>query len=400
MTSLCWYTRATNNIDDANKRFNYRRSCDSEELAKTPFDIFVASVRSHIGKGFSSVRVCVDIDDSVSEQQRLLLFNLIREIAPVSSIVESRPHTIHEWLSEMNKAKDFFGDSPILFHYNHDHVYLGPPIAQVITTDIERLIAFNSSFVMTTDYPLWVCLSDPFYFSTRYSDCIVPTRLAHLPGVGGSQWSLHRIDWGNKGSCGISLHGECLCSAESMMTIWSSLASIKQNCDIAYVPRPDWTGIIQPVIPALLYVPPIELCTHYDGYGYVTSLTRYIAPVKSNDTSCWIAHDSLSFSACGLLSPADLARFIRHYFILISRLYFISKASFVDSPAAMRFFHDQVQRVTTEWSTNKLSNDYCFSSLDHDTFKKLADLLVPIKSSLISVVDNALPFIVSDMYQE
>ena len=52
------------------------------------------------------------------------------------------------------------------------------------------------------------------------------------------------------------------------LQLWLSLTREQENIKLKYV-EPDWHGVVETGIKASFIIPPSEICTHYDGYGYL-----------------------------------------------------------------------------------------------------------------------------------
>jgi len=402
MTGLCWYTRINTDQLIGCNRFNYRRSLQEEEIGRNMCDIFLDCIRSHIGKGFRRLRAGIEFDSNVTAENRQKCIQLLQQVAPQCEVHQVRPSNTAEWVAEMSEVMSFFGDSyPVLFHYNHDHFYVGPHIDVFLTEQICSLLSSTNAIIPSTDHPLWMCNTDPFYVKHTYSGYKgQPMLLPGDPGIGGNDWVVHNSTWGLTEKLGWGYQGEIICTASTMQLVWSMLN--KHNSHLPYLPRPDWpnASVVEPPLKTLFLLPPGEICTHYDGYGYVTSMTRFVSPLSCNDGNWYYLSALEQPSGNLLITSDDLHEFRRQYYILLSRTYSICISSSNNRHAALAAFHEQIQRIAAQWAVRKCKRDLRFiqTRLGTDRSLTLESIILKLKASLLQDIDAAMPILATDMY--
>ena len=321
--SLCWYSRITAKIEDYNKRFNYRRSLDTEEIHKSPLEIFKDCIESHKAYKFEKLRACIEFDESVSAEQRKYCLDSLRSLADESEVIENRPSNVDEWLEEALYVSRYFGeDKSILFHYNHDHFFVADKINEEFVNEIVKInTQIPNSVIMSTDFPIWNCRTNSFFVRNAHKKYVGPVETVSISGsYTGLIWT--RLDdmWGGGHGLGINQHGECICSAKMHLQLWLSLTREQENIKLKYVARPDWHGVVETGIKASFIIPPSEICTHYDGYGYLTSLTQYISPLTIKQGKWCFTREGKVVIREKLISHKDLNQFRRENYILISNI--------------------------------------------------------------------------------
>ena len=220
--SLCWYSRITKKIEDGNKRFNYRRTLDDKEINKTPLDIFKSCIYSHRSYRFKKIRACIEFDSSVSEIEKQECVELLNSLASESEIITRRPSNIDEWLEEaLYLNKSFRKDESILFHYNHDHFFVAKEINSDYIKDIYEVNAqIRDAVIMTTDYPVWKCMSNKLYVKENHKDYLGwPVTKTIDMSQSGLKWTRLNDIWSSNQGLGINQHGEFIGTAEMHLKI-------------------------------------------------------------------------------------------------------------------------------------------------------------------------------------
>ena len=193
----------------------------------------------------------------------------------------------------------------------------------------------------------------------------------------------------------LGLQGEIICNSKTMHNIWKCIASSPENLELKYVPRPDWPGVIEGTLNVNLFIPPSEICAHYDGYGYMTTLTEFIGPLISK-SKVW------SFTECrdytnGIIDSDEIAQFKRENYIALSKLLIIYQKSAITKKDAYKKFHEKVQELTTRAALQILlrANRKERRQRPEDIEK----LVFAVKGLLLGQIDSDMSKITNDMYQ-
>jgi len=178
-----------------------------------------------------------------------------------------RPTSLAEWeRSSLVAAEFFLRGQPIVCVFNHDHIFVDyriEPFTDVIKEVFEDGTRHDAMLVYSHAPEVISSISDSNSYKLRllaYPGMTVKsTEVRGQGGVLFTATETGRID------------GINVTTAAGLKRMWSAAVA---NSD--YVPRPDWPGVSFEEMEFVSYFTPREFFRHFDGYGHVTTMPRYL----------------------------------------------------------------------------------------------------------------------------
>lgn len=403
MVNICIYSFLSNRESDKSKRFNYRRRFRDIDLECSSLLVTLSMLSSHVSLKADKARIRLKVDDSITEYDKSLLVKEAQKIAKHVDIRFSRPCRVEEWMKEIREVCLEWGENCAIFwHYNHDHPLIST-LSNSMLDDLEK-IAEADGVILASHYPEMVTYFDEEYkgFNLKKGKIIKqkePKNIQHI--LLEHPWKYSEEGWGLASESGVNLQGEVVCNGRVMLSVWSSLGKVASNRNREYVARPDW-DLVEGKLDYILYLPPIELYAHFDGYGHATHLTEFVEPLSL-------------FSNTGngqFFQKADdrgvdpfVWYFKRKYYMLLNRLYYHSKEELgLTSGESRAHFHEQIQRICVEYihdqyngkSAGLVMNEEFHLGIGH---KKIRfENLNQVKAYLMENIDIDLPKLSVGLY--
>lgn len=216
---------------------------------------------------FNKIFISVDCDPEFSSDVDDIKSNIYTYFPDSDIIFENRRcTTIVNWVQSTKVCEEFFGiHCPVIWMYNHDHIFvdyrLEPLIETIrITLEVERQTG-NPTFLLYSHIPEFMALN--------YNPAAHNRRLQHLFGESRLfEDKTHHVGQGvffNRRSS--TIDGLFVTTAKSHSWLWKN-ANWKGDINKEYVPRPDWVGLVYPGIVFQLLSASREFFRHFDGYGH------------------------------------------------------------------------------------------------------------------------------------
>ena len=210
----------------------------------------------------------IELDKCFTKEDEHNLKNFIEKIFINSNldINFSRPNRIEQWIDDSNKIEDFFDNSPVLYTYNHDHIFSGANVS------LFHEIIYNFNKIKKNNINNALCISHhPEFNSLTYN-------LKNFENRFNKQNMLFNFsDLDKKENFYVvkaknHIDGVFMASKQFSKYMWSKA---KNAYGDPYVPRPDHHTVILRDFEFDMWIQSEELFRHFEGYNHVTSLLDY-----------------------------------------------------------------------------------------------------------------------------
>ena len=210
----------------------------------------------------------IDFDKNFSDSDKENVKNYIEENFKIKKlkINLSRPNSLKEWKINSQEIKTFFDDYPLIYTFNHDHIFSGPSIEilEKLVENFSKLSKDRENHVMCiSHHPEYCSLSlDIDSFNNR-----IFRQNMNI------NFSLNeRFENFNTFKVENYIEGNFIAHKNFGSYLWSKAF---QSYGSKYIPRPDHNTVRYEGLNIIIYVASEELFRHFEGYNHVTNLYNY-----------------------------------------------------------------------------------------------------------------------------
>lgn len=245
----------------------------------------------------------IKLDTFFSLQDQMDLEKYIRYLYPktILDINFDRPSSIYEWRIESNKVEDFFDDNPIIYTYNHDHLFS----SHSISLFFEYLNEFSNKAYSQKDNIF--CISHHPEFNSIAFDLKKFLARANLQNMKFEFSDIIQHGIFSKLKAKNYIEGNFIGYKSLSKYLWSK--AIQAYGD-SYVPRPDHNTVLYKDLNLSYWIQSDELFRHFDGYNHITNLSQYDYSFFYNRSPEQINISSSSFSKKDKYVPLIINNFV------------------------------------------------------------------------------------------
>jgi hypothetical protein len=241
----------------------------SPEDAIQKFEVLRLSLRSMASLPVNKVLYNIELGDGFDGIVKEAVDHMIHEFFPNAEFRTElkRPTSLQEWQASSRFASCFFGpNTPVVCCFNHDHIFVDYN-AEPLLNVIEKIFGEIADFHAFLGYS-----HTPECISQAHNCEAYRHRLASTLGMelDFHSFRMHTESLYSYVEVG-KIDGIFVTTPQGLERLWLSARS-----QVAYIPRPDWPGVDFPETNFVKYLCTREFFRHFDGYGHVTTIPRYL----------------------------------------------------------------------------------------------------------------------------